>query len=100
MGLFVTARRPICDAQRLLGWLTREVEVISTTQVRRRVQHHGALIRQAEQAEVQALLEGERLSDWHACLAPLQALRRPAAWDDMRLSPPTAGQDRKERRNR
>jgi hypothetical protein len=54
----------------LLGWLTREVEVISMTQVRRRVQYHGALIRQAEQAEVQALLGGERLSDWQAYLAP------------------------------
>jgi hypothetical protein len=72
---------PFATAQRLLGWLTGEVEVISTTQVRRWVQHHGALIRQAEQAEVQALLEGERLSDWQACLAPCQAPRRPAAWD-------------------
>jgi hypothetical protein len=44
--------------------------VISMTQVRRRVQYHGALIRQAEQAEVQALLGGERLSDWQAYLAP------------------------------
>ena len=38
---------PFATAQRLLGWLTREVDVISTTQVRRRIQHHGALIRQA-----------------------------------------------------
>jgi hypothetical protein len=72
---------PFATAQRLLGWLTREVDVISTTQVRRWVQHHGQLIRQAEQGEVQALLEGERLSDWQACLAPLQAPRRSAAWD-------------------
>ena len=72
---------PFATAQRLLGWLTREVEVISTTQGRGWVQHHGALIRQAEQAEVQALLEGERPSSWQACLAPLQAPRRPAAWD-------------------
>ncbi len=72
---------PFATAQRLLGWLTREVDVISTTQVRRWVQHHGQLIRQAEQVEVQALLEGERLSDWQACLAPLQAPRRSAAWD-------------------
>jgi hypothetical protein len=71
---------PFATAQRLLGWLTREVEVISTTQVRRWVQQHGQLIRQAEQVEVQALLEHESLSDWQACLAPLQAPRRPAAW--------------------
>jgi hypothetical protein len=50
-------------------------------EVRRWVQHHGQLIRQAEQAEVQALLKHERLRDWQACLAPLQAPRRPAAWD-------------------
>src|SRR5256884_1268060 len=72
---------PFATAQRLLGWLTRELEVISTTQVRRGVQHHGQLIRQAEQAEVQALLKHERLSDWQAHLAPLQAPRRPTAWD-------------------
>lgn len=55
--------------------------MISTTQVRRWVQHHGQLIRQAEQVEVQALLEHESLSDWQACLAPLQTPRRSAAWD-------------------
>ena len=68
-------------AQRLLGWLTREPMVISTTQLRRWVQHHGGLIRQAEQTEVAALQAREQLDDWHACLAPLQAPRRPAAWD-------------------
>ena len=51
---------PFATAQRLLGWMTREVGVISTTQVRRWVQQHGKLIRQAEQAEVQALLEAYR----------------------------------------
>jgi hypothetical protein len=63
----------------LLGWLTGEVDGISTTQVRRWVQHHGQLIRQAEPVEVQAVLES--LSDWQACLAPLQAPRRSAVWD-------------------
>ena len=63
---------PFATAHRLLGWMTRELEVISTTQVRRWVQQHGQLIRQAEQAEVQALLKHERLSDWQAHLAPLQ----------------------------
>jgi hypothetical protein len=72
---------PFATAQRLLGWMTRELEVISTTQVRRWVQHHGQLIRQAEQAEVQALLKHERLSDWQAHLAPLQPPRCPAAWE-------------------
>jgi len=72
---------PFATAKRLLGWLAREPAVISTTQLRRWVQRHGQLIRQAEQAEVQVLLEGKRLSDWQACLAPLQAPRCPAAWD-------------------
>jgi hypothetical protein len=72
---------PFASAQRLLGWMRRELEVISTTPVRRWVQQHGQLIRQAEQAEVQALLKHERLSDWQAHLVPLQPPRRPAAWD-------------------
>jgi hypothetical protein len=72
---------PFATAQRLLGWLMRELEVISTTQGRRWVQPHGQLIRQAEQGEVQALLNHERLSDWPAHLAPFQAPRRPTAWD-------------------
>jgi hypothetical protein len=58
--------------------------VISTTQVRgwgSSPPYHGDLIRPAEQAEVQALLEGERLSDWQARLVPRQARRRPAAWE-------------------
>lgn len=68
-------------AQRLLGWLTREPEVISTTQLRRWVRHHGGLIRQVEPAEMQALLERDSRSDWQAHLAPLQAPRRSPAWE-------------------
>jgi hypothetical protein len=72
---------PFATAQRLLGWMTREVGVISTTQVRRWVQQHGKLIRQAEQAEVQALLEDEWPNSWQAQLVPLLTPRRPAAWE-------------------
>ncbi len=61
--------------------MTREVEVISTAQVRRWVQQHGKRIRQAEQAEVQALLEEERPSSWQAQWVSLQAPRHPAAWE-------------------
>jgi hypothetical protein len=46
--------------QGLLGGMRREGEVISMTQGRGWVQQHGKLIRQAEQAEVQARLEDER----------------------------------------
>jgi hypothetical protein len=44
----------------MLGGMRREGEVISMTQGRGWVQQHGKLIRQAEQAEVQARLEDER----------------------------------------
>lgn len=72
---------PFATAQRLLGWLTREPEVIATTPLRRWVRHHGGILRQAEQAEVQALRERQSLSDWQAHLAPLKAPRRSPAWD-------------------
>lgn len=72
---------PFATAQRLLGWLTREPEVISTTPLRRWVRHQGGVIRQAEQAEIQALLEHESLSDWQPPLAPLKAPRCSPAGD-------------------
>jgi hypothetical protein len=43
--------------------------VISTTQLRRWIQHHGGLIHQAEQSEVYALQERERLDDLTSLIA-------------------------------
>lgn len=71
---------PFGTAQRLLGWLTRDPEVVSETQLRRWVSRHGQLIRQAEQAEVEALQAQGDLSHFQACLAPLSEPRRPPAW--------------------
>lgn len=71
---------PFGTAQRLLGWLTRDPAVVSETQLRRWVSHHGQLIRQAEQAQVEALQHQRDWSHLQACLAPLSEPRRPAAW--------------------
>lgn len=67
-------------AQRLLSWATHAPDTLSETQVRRWVCHHGQLIRQAEQAETEALLSDPDLTKWQAQLAPVTAPRRPAAW--------------------
>jgi hypothetical protein len=46
------------------------------------VRRHGEVIRQAEAAEVKALLKCEDLSDWKAQLVPSREARRPAAWPE------------------
>lgn len=71
---------PFGTAERLLGWMTHDPEVMSETQVRRWVCAHGQIIRAAEQAEVEALLQRPDLSGLQAQLAPVHAPRCPAAW--------------------
>ena len=71
---------PFGTAQRLLGWMAHEPEVMSETQVRRWVCRHGELIRQAEQAEVEKLEQCQSLEGLQAQLHPAQEPRRPAAW--------------------
>ncbi len=71
---------PFSTAQRLLGWATHDPQVLSETQVRRWVCQHGQLIRQAEQAETEALLNAPDLTQWQAQLVPVTASRRPTAW--------------------
>lgn len=67
--------------QRLLGWITQEPEVISTTEVRCLVREHGKEIRAAEIGEAQALLaDPDRLARARAQLVPAQEPRRKAAW--------------------
>jgi hypothetical protein len=71
---------PFGTAQRLLGWMTKDDKTMSETQIRRWVRRHGQLIRQSEQAEVEAL---ERLASLEGLKAQLSAAgepRRPAAW--------------------
>lgn len=71
---------PFDTAQRLLGWMTHEPKVLSATQGRRLVRQHGQLIRQAEQAEVEALLAHADLSGLKPNLVPADEPRRKAAW--------------------
>jgi hypothetical protein len=65
---------------RLLGWQTQEEQILSATTVRALVRTHGQIIRQAEQAEVTALLEREDLAALTPQLVPAQRPRRRAGW--------------------
>jgi len=67
--------------QRLLGWMTHEPAILSTTEVRGLVRQHGQEIRAAEAAEVEALLaHPQRLAGAGAKLVPVGDPRRKAAW--------------------
>jgi len=71
---------PFGTVERLLGWMTHDPDVTSETQVRRWVCAHGQIIRQAEKAEAEALLERPNLEGLQAQLVPAKAPRRLAAW--------------------
>lgn len=71
---------PFGTAERLLGWMAHDAEVLSETQLRRWVCRHGTLIRQAEQTEVEKLEQNPSLEGLQAQLRPVQEPRRPAAW--------------------
>jgi hypothetical protein len=66
--------------RRLLGWQTQEEAILSTTTVRALVRTHGQIIRQAEQAEVAALLEQADLTNLVPQLVPFQQPRRRVGW--------------------
>lgn len=73
---------PFESVTRLLGWQSQESQVLSSTTVRSLVRTHGQLIRQAEQAQVEAVLASP---DWTALkpqLVPHEAPRRRAAWPE------------------
>jgi len=65
---------------RLLGWQAYEEKVLCATTIRSLVRTHGQILRQAEQAEVAALLERDDLETLRPQLAPLTAPRRRAGW--------------------
>jgi hypothetical protein len=65
---------------RLLAWQTQETQPVSDTMVRSLVRTHGQIIRQAEHAEVAALLERDDLATLTAQLVPAQPPRRRAGW--------------------
>jgi hypothetical protein len=68
-------------AQRLLGWVTQEREILCSTEVRRLVREHGGEIRAAEVAEARALLaDPERRAGARARLGTTGEPRRRAAW--------------------
>lgn len=71
---------PFGTAERLLGWMAHDPEVISETQVRRWVCAHGRVIREAEKAEVEVLLERPNLEGLQAQLREIGEPRRAAAW--------------------
>ena len=72
--------RELLTSQRLLGWMTHDPEVLSETRERRWVCAHGQIIRQAEKAEAEALLERPNLDGLQAQLTPAKQPRRLAAW--------------------
>lgn len=73
---------PFATAQRLLGWMAHDAEVMSETQERRWVCKHGQIIREAEEEEIKVLLERPNLDGLQAQLAPAHEPRRAAAWPE------------------
>jgi len=71
---------PFAPVARLLGWQTHTDQVLSDTTIRSLVRTHGQIIRQAEQAEVQALLDHPDLASLSPQLVPATQPRRRAAW--------------------
>jgi hypothetical protein len=65
---------------RLLGWQTHQAQILSDTTIRTIVRTHGQVIRQAEQAEVTALLEREDLDTLTPQLVSAQQPRWRAGW--------------------
>jgi hypothetical protein len=73
---------PFSSGQRLLGWMTHDTRVMSETQERRWVRIHGQIIRDAEQKEVETLLERPNLDGLQAQLVASEEPRRRAAWPE------------------
>jgi hypothetical protein len=71
---------PFPTAQRLLGWLTGEANLLCINEVQRLVVRHGQALRQAAAQEVQELLAQSDLGARRARLVPTAPARRPAAW--------------------
>src|SRR5215475_14343430 len=60
------------SVSRLLSWQTQDEQVLSDSTVRNLVRTHGQIIRQAEQAEVHALLSQDDLATLTPQLVPPQ----------------------------
>jgi hypothetical protein len=73
---------PFRTAQRLLGWLTYEPEVVSYNHVRNLVQAHGEAIRQAEAADIKALQANPNMAGLKPNMVPGQEPRRRPDWPE------------------
>jgi hypothetical protein len=73
---------PFASVRRLLGWQASQEQIVCPSTVRNLVRAHGSLIRQAEQAEVAALLKHPQLSSLKPQLVPHGVSRRRAGWPE------------------
>jgi hypothetical protein len=71
---------PFAAVARLLGWQTQQNSVLSDTTIRTIVRTHGQIIRQAERAEVAALLQQDDLTPHSLQVVPHGQVRRCAGW--------------------
>ncbi len=71
---------PVVSVARLLGWQTHDEALLSDTTIRNLVRTHGQVIRQAEQAEVVALITRDDLATLDLTLVPHELPRRRARW--------------------
>jgi hypothetical protein len=71
---------PFVTVARLLAWQTHEPQVLAASTVRAMVREHGQAIRQAEHAEVTALLQQDDVTALAPRLIPRTQPRRRAGW--------------------
>jgi len=71
---------PFVSVARLLGWQTHDEDLLSDTTIRSLVRTHGQIIRQAEQAEVAALVARDDLATLDLNIVPQPQPRRRAGW--------------------
>ena len=71
---------PFASVARLLGWQAQEAQILSDTTIRSVVRAHGRIVRQAEQAEVAALLQRDELAPLELHLVPHDQPRQRVGW--------------------
>jgi hypothetical protein len=71
---------PFEAVERLLGWQTQEQQVLCATTIRALVRQHGRLIRQAYEAEAEALLDQADLAELKPVLVEAPQPRYRAGW--------------------
>jgi len=71
---------PFASVARLLGWQAQEAQILSDTTIRSVVRAHGQIVRQAEQAQVAALLQRDELATLDLHLVPHDQPRQRVGW--------------------